>query len=426
MRSLVEGSLVHTGLADGLDGHRKLDWDIWVQRGVGLGDEVPFTSAANPPEHMHALVFGVDRFGLIASPRGGTSIFYGRANPGRTMHVATDLSDEVARLVRHELVPALQAMDKRPVLTVPGGGMYGGDDRAVPATAVQEGWMLAPFVFDADGNVIAGAFKRYRQIGDQAVVWILPHDSPRPDLWLAAAMREWHELTPDRIPSPAAWRNRMEWQTPEEADVQKRLRQLERERSEWEKEYARRRQSLEAQALAAGSRADVGLRRLVTSKGEPLLGGVIEALTDLGFATVDEDARRASAGQPRAHDLTLEDPDHPGEPILVEVKGDSKGGGGALTQTQRHLLRYAKEHKGDTPARCWLVLNHFSDQDPSQRPPVLQGADTDVALFAQDGGLVIDSRMLFTLVRRVREGGISAGESRSILWRGRGRLTLAE
>ncbi|MFC5179422.1 hypothetical protein [Nocardioides taihuensis] len=423
MRSMVEGTLVLTE-SDDLTGHRELDWDLWVQRGPGVGDSSQFLgSQASPPEHMHALTFGVERFSMIARQGGGCSLRYGSTNHGRTMRVADNLPSEVARLVRHELVPALQDRASRPFLVVPGRGTYNARDEPVRLREDLEDLMV-PFLFDADGNVIAGAFRKYSRLErHQSVVWMLPHDSPHPELWLAAAMREWHELTPDRLPFAVSWSSRSAWQTPEEADAVTRLALLERRREEWEADYVRERKALEAHAQSARARADAGLRRLITSKGEDLVDGVTEAITDLGFTAIDEDARRSSEGRARAHDLTLEDPDHQGEVILVEVKGDAKGGGGSITQAQRHQLRYAVEHAGDSPARCWLILNHFAEQDPDERPEVLQGADVDIALFAEDGGLLIDSRTLFALAIRVRTGAMTASEARAVMWAARGRLS---
>lgn len=214
--------------------------------------------------------------------------------------------------------------------------------------------------------------------------------------------------------------------TEDETSARTSLISLHSRRERWEQLYAARRHELEAQQLNAQVAAADGLRRLLTANDDELVDAVALALSGLGFHVTNEDDERVDVGRGKAHDLNVEDPDSAETRIIAEVKGFTKGARGALAQAQQHILRFATAHGGETPDRCWLILNHFREHDPDERPPLLQGADDDIAIFTENGGVLIDTRDLFRLFRQVERAGLSQAEARSLLRNGNGRLVLPQ
>ena len=114
-------------------------------------------------------------------------------------------------------------------------------------------------------------------------------------------------------------------------------------------------------------------------------------------------------------DLRLSDPDEPAWTNITEVKGLT--GGAKLSDLQR-FGRYAGlflRRTGEFPKSRWYLVNQFLGADPDTRPPPLVGAEDDVQVFAEDGGLVIDTRELFQLVRAVEQGRIDQAAARRLL-----------
>lgn len=414
MQSMVAGSIMLESNEE-LGERRELDLDLWVNRGDTI---------VGVPEHMHVLSFSALNPGWVRTSNGSTTVSYTATNPSPTMRVADGLVAEVEDLVRNELVPWLQGLERRPVLQRSAG--FGPNRSRRPISSDDEFVaMMMPFVFDADDNVIAGAFQRPSREEDRdAWHWILPHAPERPELWLAAAMRDWHERTPTTIPVGLAWQHRESWATKAETDAHEALRLLQGRRERWEQLYAARRTELLAQQMHAQAEAAAGVRRLITSHDDDLVSATAQALTQMGFQVTDEDETRAREGRGKAHDLNVVDPDAPDRRVIVEVKGYTKGARGALSQANQHILRFATTHGGRVPDNCWLVVNHFRDHDPDERPPLLQGADEDVAIFAESGGVLIDTRTIFRMVRMVESGSLTAVAAREALRNASGRFAL--
>lgn len=418
MLSMVSVSLL-VDRDEGLGDRRKLDWDMWIGR-----EEV-----VHAPDHMHVLSFGAASLGQVmrlegVKVKGSTSLNYrdGKQH-SPTMRVTPGLPDDVDRLVRDELVPWLRTQPAKPVLTVSSGSTNSWGSSYVALTSRLDAVQGVPFVLDANDRVLAGAFRRYSS-PREAWVWVLPHVPDRPELWLAAAMRDWHERTPQAVPQARPWQQREDWLTEEELAAARAMADLELRRARWSALYAARRQALDARELAATSSAASGLRRLLLAHDDDLVDAVAVALRFLGFEVANEDDARAE-GLGKAHDLNVIDPDVPDRRVIAEVKGFTKGGrSSALGQANQHILRFAVASGGTPPDACWVIVNHFRDHDPDERPELLQGADEDIAIFAGSGGLVIDTRDVFRLVRWVETGKLTAKAAREHLRVSTGRFTL--
>lgn len=386
-----------------LRGHRPRDFDLAVQRAQ------PEIRAAS---HLHLLMFGCSDHGPM-QPNDRhyySSLNYAGSQPSRTITVNTKLSDRLRGLVQQELVPWLLAQNARPVLF---GRASNGHSYALNGSSLNSD--AVPFVLDADNNVIAGAFRRSHE---GSFAWVLPHDPEHPEVWLAEFLRQLHSIDPERFPEPTPWRTKAAWMSGDELAAQETLDALDARNVRWERAFRERKTSVEAHLLHAATAADAGLRRLLTAQGDELTEAVAHALADLGFTTTDEDAERDGGGMARAHDLNVVNPDRPAEVIIVEVKGTARG---ALMQAQQHILRYTARHR-QQPDRCWLIINHLHNRPPDERPLLLQGANDDIAVFAQAGGVLIDTKDLFHLVKRVTGGTLTSEKARAILTTRVGRL----
>ena len=408
-------------LADGgMNDLRAVEWDIVVSRGTDV----------DAPDHMHVLALGCERVGLAKTDRGGSIVFYGGKQPSEILHVADDLPDAVRRLVVGELVPWLQAQPIRPFLmTSTGSGLYGmalvgfgrpAESSTNPATLARTRRLVA-FVRDADGNMIAGAFERY----GSGWCWALPYVPENPELWLAAALSDWHERTPARVPALPGWRARATWATPRETTLRADLAVLRGERQRLLTDLETRETALRSAEMAAIAAADAGPRRLLTAQGDKLVDAVTDALETLGYTVANIDNEEGATGQPKVEDLRLSDPDEPGRTNITEVRGYT---GGAKVGDLQRLARFATLYllrTGALPTTRWYVVNQFINTDPDTRRRPLAGSEDDLSVFAEDGGLVIDTRDLFHLARRVDDGGMSTAAARALLRRATGVLQMS-
>lgn len=399
----------------GVDGLRASEWDILVSRGVDV----------DVPGHIHVLALGCERLGMCKKRGGSASVAYSGSQPSRVLEVSDDLEESLRRLVLKDLVPWLQEQDSRPYLTRaqqfgaialrPGTSQASAVDHAAADLRGKEPDpppYVRPFVQDADGNVIAGAFQR----DGSGWCWALPFVPERPELWFAAALEDWHQRTPTRVPQPPGWRTRVEWSTRLEVEIRDELSTLRDEREQLMLALDEREGDLLAREAVAVAAAEDGLRRLLTSQGDGLVSAVSEALEVLGFTVINVDeSRDATSGQPKVEDLRVSDGTSPEWTNVTEVRGYS--GGAKLSDLQR-LGRFAslyQQSQGRLPSSRWYIVNQFISRDPSTRQPPLQGADDDVAVFAEDGGLVFDTRVLFRLVKEVQGGVRTATATRDLL-----------
>jgi hypothetical protein len=422
MRELVPNSLAVTD-RNGLGAVRLEDWDVAVCRAAA-----PVLQVLPGWLHVFSYGEGVNTGAGVLAVDGGAAVYdYTGRQPGTAMTLTLDepgVSASLKRLISRELVPWLSAQDVRRYLRRDTG--FGSAAARVAATRRAEPTPGgAVLVADADGNPIAGQFTRTRESGARlsGVCLAVPFVPESPALWLSAAMEGWAELTPERFADLPQWRALPRWQTPEERRVVVALEALERERADAVAAWDQRERELEAELVVARAAAEAGRRRLVTESGEPLVAAVIEALELLGFGVVDADAELAP-GQAKHEDLRVSDLGDPDWTNITEVKGH-RGGGRAneLYEMARHAATYLQRFDAE-PVSRWYVCNQMRGDDPEGRPDLLPGADLMVESFAADGGLVLDTRDLFQLVRRVEEGELAAELAREMLRAQTGRFTL--
>lgn len=314
-----------------------------------------------------------------------------------------DLPDDLRRLVRDDLVPHLSALPGRPLMVALDQGW---PHRIKSAACVGDGsyW----FAQDPDGTLIAGSYATK----GEGHVWCVPFEPEHPERWLAAVMREWRRLRPDVFPDRDPWQQRPQWMSRAELDATARIEDAESELEELMASRLTAIEGLRDELRSAQKATDSGVRRLLTAQGDyELTEEVLRALQRLGFEVEDRDGA-IPKGAPRQEDLRVS---LPGSQGIVEVKGYTRG---AKQSDLLKITKYAALFERETkrpPARQWYVCNQFLATDPDHRPDILAGADDDLAEFGSDGGVVIDTRELFKLVRSVEDGHLTAEDARTSL-----------
>ena len=224
----------------------------------------------------------------------------------------------------------------------------------------------------------------------------------------------------------AGWRTRPAWATLREATVRADLAVLRGERQRLLADLDARETALRSAETGAIAAADAGPRRLLTAQGAKLVDAVIDALETLGYVVENVDNEDTGvSGQPKVEDLRLKDPDEPERTNITEVRGYT---GGAKVSDLQRIARFAAlqvVRTGVLPTTRWYVVNQFLNTDPDTRRRPLAGSEDDLAVFAEDGGLVIDTRDLFLLARRVDDGEMSTSAARLLLRRAAGVLHMS-
>jgi hypothetical protein len=395
--------------AEEIDGLRILEWDVLVT----LGELVAV------PAFMHVLAFEAYTVGGADYDDSYSSLSYAGEQPSEELHVADDLTPQLRRLVMTDLVPALNEMAHRPFLRRM--GRYG--FQSAVDLCRQENEQI--FVSDPDGNLIAGAFARRDFQYAGGYCWALPFRSRRPQEWFALALRDWHEKTPSRVPTEPEWQTRPEWSSAAQRAASQALVTFETQRVEAERRLNEIEAELRSAVTLASASAASGIQRLLTAQDEPLVDAVADALEALGFGVTPMDPTRAP-GQPKMEDLRAANPDDPSWTNITEVKGYSGGARvGDFLKIARHATHFLREETS-LPASRWYVVNQFLEEDPDSRRLVLAGSEQDLAIFAEDGGLVVDTRELFRLVRMVEADQLTAAQARTSLCGASGRYTAPQ
>lgn len=305
---------------------------------------------------------------------------------GRHLTEVKGLSNAVQDLVKQHLVPA--ALNREDHFGLEPRSSAGFDSGDVP---------VQPFLLGPNDLILAGSYERT----GKARVWVLPSDLPDLLPWILAALRDWHQVDPDRYPALPDWHDAEQWRSAEEARLQGDLDRFEHTlKAEVDRLLARRQEHQDA-LDEAKARANEFERALLTEQGTPLEDAVAKALRTLGFEVRDMDAE-AEPGKFK-EDYRVTDPDAPEWIALGEAKGFTKGVSETGLQSLARWTAFYVQETGDFPSARWYIANHMLRQDPSTRPEPLHGRDDVVDVFAADNGLVIDTRALFSLVRYAQD-----------------------
>jgi hypothetical protein len=273
-----------------------------------------------------------------------------------------------------------------------------------PQTVVSD---ILPWVSDVKGRILAGHFRR---VSGEAECWCLPDYVDDPHAWIIAALTVWNQRDHVRFPQVGDWRGRTRWRTGDERRLGETVDALVRERDAAMLTFIAQESQLRASLDAARDRADNNERLLLTAKSRQLVDVVSEALCAIGFEVEDMD-RVWPTGKKR-EDLRLRDPGTPGWAALVEVRGLSGGGAASDLQRIERFKRLYKDEEGQLPTQSWYIVNQFIDVDPDDRERLFASNPSDVEVFAEEGGLVIDTRVLFHIWIDVQTGDLTQDAAR--------------
>lgn len=294
-------------------------------------------------------------------------------------------------LVRSYLAPFMQGNTRNPYLT--------------PKHAIES------FLTDGDGHPLAGIIKRGRHGADW---WWLPQGVPEYPRWVAYALQEWSKQDPDRFPSSPYWSSQPQWQTPDEVELHQELTDLQEKRDAFLRELDEKETALKESIDDLSRSVNNRERRLLNAQGDDLVDAVQAALSELGFTVSNSDQDSAEKGD-LLEDLQIRDAEFPNWVSLTEVRGYASGAKqNDLLRIGRFVERYIKS-TGMDPSSRWYVVNHNIKQDPAARPIPLASSEAEVEIFAESGGLVLDTRDLFRLVMAVRTERYSRSLARKSL-----------
>lgn len=383
----------------------QVDWDVLVTR-----EDVPSTASQRlfvlaAPEQAYRSM----EFGAAHVPNGAAQVGWRRVTSAVRFAIPSGLPAAVLRLVESDLAPV--------ALNRATNGHSHWSLAADPFALTPEA--VKPFLVASDGAFIAGSFRR---AGDKADCWCLPNYVENLVPWAKAAYQVWQEMAPHAFPSRDLWTRQSRWRVAAERSLLEQITDLERERNEALASLDNHMLSLQADLAAAEAAVDARERVLLTGQGDALKAAVSQALGDLGFGVEDMD-EKWPVGRKR-EDLRLTLPDKTGWTALVEVRGYKKGAAvNDLLRIGRFMRLFAQE-EGRPPDASWYVVNHFIDQNPDEREAVLASNSAEVKTFAEDGGLVIDTVVLFQAWVVGLTGTAKSDDLRLALASSTGRLAL--
>lgn len=269
---------------------------------------------------------------------------------------------------------------------------------------------VVAFASEFAGDALAGRVRR-RPRREAGELWWLPERTTRRGEWVAAALRHWQREYPDLFPAHEKWRSLPDWSTEAEARAREALAAQQASARAALAQLGAEEAELAAALERARLAADAAERRLVTSQGRALVEEVVAALEELGFTVQDADDLPENASE-KQEDLRITDGQWT---CLAEVKGYEKRGAKSndLLQVGKAVEAYILR-EGKRPDARWYVVNQMFCRPPGERPKALAGS-TSLGTFAEQGGLVVDTRDLFRIREAVRRGEVAAGTARDLL-----------
>jgi hypothetical protein len=377
-----------------LHGVRQAEWDLLI------------TVAGVPTDlepHMFVVAFGSRQLGV---PAENSDFAFARSwlEPDNLTYstefvIPDGLPQPVALLTEQQLIPVITGKSNWVIVETHGTGQSRRHGSLTP-TALQ------PFLKTPDGEILAGSFRRD---GNKAECWSLPSGAD-PVAWVLAALEQWRGLAPDRFPGGPDWHLLPEWQTPQERELLARVAELEIRVKQTITELDQQHRDLDARLSAAREQATRRERVLVTGQGDALKGAVADCLAEIGFSVRDMDEVFPEGDRREDHRVQTND-----WTAISEVRGYKDGAKSSdLLRLGRFEKRYVKD-EGKHPDAAWYIVNQFKDREPHSRDVALRSQPDDLAAFAEDAGLVIDTRDLLRLWLAVQSSQLPPDDARHLL-----------
>ncbi|WP_159045160.1 hypothetical protein [Streptomyces sp. NRRL F-5122] len=269
---------------------------------------------------------------------------------------------------------------------------------------------VTPIIREKDGSACVGWWRRPEGKGSE--FWWFPRGTPGLATWRSALYARWNKVAPLRFPNGTEdWTTSPDWITAEEISAMQALKAHDRETEEIVSRRTRQSNVLKREIASATEAANSTTRLLLTAQGKQLVDAVESTLSDIGFTVIDSDEQKGE-GAYLLEDLKIT---HEDWVCLAEVRGYAKGAKTSDLQRIERAVRHYERGHGTAPSARWYVVNHNLRASPSSRPAVLSGATDDIEVFAEENGLVVDTRDLFRLARDVREARLSSARARELL-----------
>lgn len=358
-------------------------------------------------EHISVLQFIADRRSKPGSPPRSKLADY------RSGSIEIFVGDG-SRAERFEVGPGGEARGIQQLIreTIIGKVPVGGDYSALYPHTQYDTAKLESLVREVDGEHLGAV--RTTQDG-WAEWWILPSVTTNRESWLKAAFAAWKAKNPEKFP-PDGFGGVERWMTHDELRAVAAVAAHQSETSTYLHRRMKELSGLKAEVEVQTSKANSAHRRLLAAQGDALVEAVTEALRCLGFRVTDSDEEAAANKAAKREDLQLESDVDSGWIALLEVKGYSNRS--AKTNDIAQLGRavgFFEHRTGKIPSAQWYVVNAKFELPPDERPVPLESSPEDVDDFARDGGLVVDTRELFLLLRQVEDKTISPKEAQRLL-----------
>lgn len=282
-------------------------------------------------------------------------------------------------------------------------------------------YSVVPLLAESDGEPLAAII----DFPDLGSYWSLPSETTDQLRWVTFFLDAMRTVQPDAFP-PDEVELADVWRTPAELAAKRAVSDHETETERILVERNRQLLELEQQVKEAAEEADVGDRLLLTAQGDALERGIASVLRGFGFTVEDRDEINVGNKASKKEDLRLTYPMNGNDVwvCLAEVKGYAKSAkAGDLRQVDSAANFYQFEH-GHPPQARWYVVNANIKLLPDERPvPLLSNQDL-VQPFAEDGGLVLDTKWLFQLKKQVDLGMMAPKDAAQELMRQRGTFIL--
>ncbi|WP_136245822.1 hypothetical protein [Mycobacterium intracellulare] len=376
-------------------------------------------------KHLRVLQFGGPPVSVWKAPNA-----YGAPGPflsesfGDELHVPATCPPELRSLVSDTLLPLFE-----------GKGSHRNILQHYWSVTTPSPTAFTPLLTTSDEKALAAIYKH----PNIAEVWWLPVDEGDAETfdfaaWIRAALDAWHRDDPERFPGPPDWARSKEWMTSEELELQVAVEEAQLELEQQQVELAKKIAFAESALADAQVRHDNKERILLTGDSDELVEAVQSMLEGLGFDVEDVDEKRAAEdrerggmARPKLEDLQVTDPETSWR-ALAEVKGYVGGGRTSdFLKIGRFVGIYQGQNGGSLPDATWYVVNQFLKRSPRTRPQLMEAEAEDVDVFAENlNGVLIDTRDLFVLGRRVATGELKKEKARRMLMRARRRLSLDE
>lgn len=255
--------------------------------------------------------------------------------------------------------------------------------------------------------------------------WSLPPETTDQLRWVKFFLEVMKTIQPEAFP-PDQVGLTSDWRTAAEAAASQAVSVHMDETETMMLERDRQLRELEGERDAATEAAEAGERLLLTAYSEALTDRVAEVLGKFGFDVEDRDEHATATQSSKKEDLRLTHPNlgDANWVCLTEVKGFTRGAKANVIQQIQKVAGIYEGQNGRPPSALWYVVNHHRNDPAQTRPAALASNPEEVAVFAADNGLVIDTRWLFQLEKRVDTRAMTPTEAAKALMGQTGMFTL--